>query len=158
MKMTGWISLLAVCVLAWGCHRADAPRDPAVELVWMTDFEAAKARAAELKRPILANFSGSDWCGWCIKLDKEVFQQATFKQYAEKNLVLFLADFPDSKPQTEGLKMQNEILMARYGVQGFPTILLLDAHGGLLAQTGYQRGGPDAYVAHLRELLAASAP
>jgi protein disulfide-isomerase len=152
MKTYGWLSLVVALVLGWGCHRGVAAdkTDP----MWMTDFEAAKARATELKRPILVDFSGSDWCGWCIKLDKEVFKQTEFKSFAEKELVLFLADYPRSTPQAAGLKKQNEALMAQYRVEGFPTVLILDAGGRELARTGYQRGGAAAYVKHLQELLA----
>jgi protein disulfide-isomerase len=152
MKICKWMRWVAIFVLAWGCQRGLAADKS--EGLWLTDFETAKTRAAELKRPILADFSGSDWCGWCIKLDKEVFQKKEFKNFAENKLVLFLADFPRSVPQPEGLKKQNKMLMGKYGVEGFPTILLLDAKGQVLAQTGYQRGGAAAYVKHLEELLA----
>jgi len=120
---------------------------------WLTDFEAAKKQAAEQKRPILIDFSGSDWCGWCIKLDKEVFSKDSFKVYAKENLVLVLADFPSAKKLPAEVKAQNEALLEKYGVRGFPTVLLLDAEGNELARTGYQRGGPEAYVSHLKKLL-----
>ena len=120
---------------------------------WLTDFEAAKKQAAEENLPILVDFSGSDWCGWCIKLDNEVFSQDEFKDYAEENLVLFLADFPRSKPQPEDIQKQNKALSQKYGVRGFPTVLLLNAGGEVLGRTGYQRGGPEAYVKHLKDLL-----
>lgn len=122
---------------------------------WVTDFEAAKKQAAEQKRPILADFSGSDWCGWCIRLDKEVFSQKAFQDYAATNLVLFLADFPARKPQPEPLVQQNKKLAAQYGIEGYPTVLLLDATGKELARTGYQRGGAEAYVEHVKGLLKA---
>lgn len=152
MKRYGWLGWVVALVLVWGCHRREAlaPNDG----MWLTDFEAAKARAVELKRPILVDFSGSDWCGWCIKLDKEVFRQEAFKSFAQNNLVLFLADFPRSTPQPQGIKAQNEVLMAQYQVEGFPTVLLLNEKGRVLAQTGYQPGGAAAYVKHLQELLA----
>lgn len=120
---------------------------------WITDFEAAKKQAAEQKRPILADFSGSDWCGWCIRLDKEVFSQKAFQDYAATNLVLFLADFPARKPQPETLAAQNKKLAAQYGIEGYPTVLLLDASGKELARTGYQRGGAEAYVEHVKGLV-----
>ena len=121
--------------------------------VWLTDFEAAKKLAAEKNLPILVDFSGSDWCGWCIKLDNEVFSQDAFKAYAKDNLVLFLADFPNSKPQPAEVKEQNEALAEKYGIRGFPTVLLLDAEGNVLNRTGYQRGGAEKYVEHIKELL-----
>jgi protein disulfide-isomerase len=121
---------------------------------WLTDFEKAKQTAEELKRPILLDFTGSDWCGWCIKLDKEVFSKKEFKDFAKDNLVLFMADFPrNKKQQSEAEKKQNEALMEKYGARGFPTIFLLKADGEVIAKTGYKPGGAAAYVKHLQELL-----
>ena len=77
---------------------------------WTTDFEKAKVTAKEKNVPILADFSGSDWCGWCIKLDKEVFSQKEFKAYAAENVVLFLADFPNRKKMDPEVVKQNEKL------------------------------------------------
>jgi len=123
---------------------------------WLTDFEAAKKAAAEKKLPILVDFSGSDWCGWCMKLDKEVFSQKEFKDYAKDNLVLFLADFPRKAKIDEKTAKQNNDLMQKHKVRGFPTVLLMDAEGKVLAQTGYMEGGAAAYVAHLKKLIAES--
>ena len=121
--------------------------------VWMTDFAQAKKAAAEKNRPILADFSGSDWCGWCIKLDKEVFSQDEFKKFAADHVILFLADFPRKTELPAAMKQQNEELAAKYRIEGFPTVLLLDSKGTVLAQTGYQPGGAAAYVKHIAELL-----
>ena len=120
---------------------------------WLTDFEAAKKQAAEKNLPILVDFSGSDWCGWCIRLEEEVLSQDAFKEYAKDNLVLFLADFPRNTPQPEEVSEQNKGLAEKYEVRGFPTVLLLDAKGEVLAKTGYQQGGPEAYVDHIKGLL-----
>lgn len=120
---------------------------------WLTDFEAAKKVASERKLPILANFAGSDWCGWCIRLDREVFSKKEFQEYAGKNVVLFLADFPSRKKQPAKTKSQNKVLAEKYKVRGFPTVLLMDAKGNVLARTGYQKGGPQKYVKHLKSLI-----
>jgi len=124
-----------------------------VSVAWLTDFEAAKKLAEERKVPILVNFAGTDWCGWCIKLDKEVFSKEEFKKFAKDNLVLFLADFPSRKKQPDKVKRQNKALADRYGIQGFPTVLLLDGNGKVLGRTGYRRGGAKKYVAHLKKVL-----
>ncbi|MCG2680193.1 MAG: thioredoxin family protein [Kiritimatiellae bacterium] len=125
---------------------------------WLTDFEQAKKEATEKKLPILADFSGSDWCGWCIKLDKEVFSQPAFKAYAKNSLVLFIADFPRKKKQAAELKKQNKDLATTYAIRGYPTVLLLDAAGKELARTGYQEGGAEAYVEHLKKMLKEQKP
>ena len=120
---------------------------------WLTDINKAKKEAAEKKLPILADFAGSDWCGWCIKLDKEVFSQKEFKAFAKDRVVLFLADFPRKKELSAEVKAQNEQLQQAYGIEGFPTVLLLDAGGKVIARTGYLRGGAVVYVDHLKDLL-----
>ena len=88
---------------------------------WVDDFEQAKKLAAEKGVPILVNFSGSDWCGWCIRLDREVFGEAEFKKYAAENLVLFIADFPRRKELPEKTAKQNRDLAEKIGIMGFPT-------------------------------------
>ncbi|NQT93143.1 MAG: thioredoxin family protein, partial [Lentisphaerae bacterium] len=77
---------------------------------WSTDYEAAQKAAAKKNLPILADFAGSDWCGWCIRLDREVFSKKEFSGYAKDKLVLFLADFPSRKKQAAAEKKQNEAL------------------------------------------------
>jgi len=145
MKRYGIATAVALA-LAAGC----APAGDG----WLTDFEQARKAAAKRGVPILADFSGSDWCGWCIKLDKEVLSQEEFKAFAKENLVLFVADFPQRKQQPEEVAAQNKELAARYGVRGFPTVLLIDAKGKEIARTGYRAGGAKAYVKHLAELIA----
>lgn len=120
---------------------------------WTSDFEAAKKQAAEQKKDLLIDFTGSDWCGWCIKLNDEVFKKDVFKAGAKDKFVLVEIDFPqDDSKLTEATRKQNEALQEKYGIQGFPTILLTDAEGKPFAATGYQEGGPEKYVAHLDEL------
>ncbi|MBN2450558.1 MAG: thioredoxin family protein [Lentisphaeria bacterium] len=119
---------------------------------WLTDFEEATKVATEKSLPILVNFTGSDWCGWCKRLDAEVFSQKAFQDYAKENLVLFVADFPMRKKLSDATKAQNGQLNRKYGVKGYPTILLLDSQGKELARTGYKPGGAEAYVAHLKSL------
>ncbi len=123
---------------------------------WLTDFEAAKAKAAAEQKPLLVDFTGSDWCGWCIMLDKEVFSQQAFKDYAADSLVLVELDFPRGKEQSAELKAQNEALAEKYEIRGFPTILILSPEGKLVGKTGYQRGGAEAYVAHIKEILTSA--
>lgn len=120
--------------------------------LWTEDFAAAKKIAAKEDKDLLLNFSGSDWCGWCQKLDKEVFDQESFKPKATKEYVLVKLDFPRKTPQSDEIKKQNRALQRKYGVKGFPTILLADADGEIYARTGYKKGGAETYLAHLDEL------
>ena len=122
---------------------------------WMTDFEAAKQKAAAENKDLLVDFTGSDWCGWCIKLVDEVFKHDAFKKGVADNFVLVEIDFPQDKSKLdEATQKQNEMLKEKYSIQGFPTILLLDDQGRPYARTGYQAGGPEKYLTHLDGLLA----
>jgi protein disulfide-isomerase len=121
---------------------------------WMTDWEAAKAKSKAENKPILINFTGTDWCGWCIKIEKEVFSKKEFKDYAEKNLVLMEVDFPKKKEQSPELKKQNKALDKEFAIEGYPTVYLLDAEGKKISdEIGYREGGPEAYTKHLQELI-----
>lgn len=123
-------------------------------LSWIEDYQLALDRASNENKTILINFTGSDWCKWCIKLDEEVFSHKEFVDYAEDNLVMLKIDFPTTfkqLPQEEQSKRQQ--LQQKYGVRGYPTILLADAEGEVIGQTGYQPGGPQKYIDHLKEML-----
>lgn len=122
---------------------------------WMTDFEAARKKAVKENKALLVDFTGSDWCGWCIKLADEVFKHEAFKLGVADKFVLVELDYPrDPSKISEEIQKQNAELKEKYSVRGFPTILLLDPDGRPFAQTGYQPGGPEKYVAHLDVFLA----
>lgn len=121
-------------------------------LFWETNFENAVAKAKKDKKKILVNFTGSDWCGWCIRLDTEVFSKGEFVTYANETFVCVKLDFPKDKSKTsDAEKKQNQELAMQYKVRGFPTILLLDADKNLVMETGYQSGGAKTYIDHLNE-------
>lgn len=121
---------------------------------WIENYEAALTAAKELKRPILVNFTGSDWCSWCKKLSAEVFTQDQFTEYAKSNLVLLKLDFPRSIPQTAELKAQNNKLQEQFKIQGYPTIVLLDGNGTEINRLGYEPGGAAAYVNRIKTMVA----
>lgn len=124
-----------------------AQQDGATEGSWLTDFEAAKATAKKEKKVILADFTGSDWCGWCIKLDDEVFSKPEFQEWADANVVLLKLDFPRKTKLSPELQKQNEELQKEFDITGFPTILFLDAKGKKVDRSGYMEGGPEAWIA-----------
>jgi len=114
---------------------------------WGEDYKAALATAAKENKKVLLDFTGSDWCGWCIKLKKETFDQPAFKEYADKNLVLVEIDFPQGKSQNPEVKKQNDALQQQYQVQGFPTLVLLDPQGKIIKQkSGYFPGGAKGFI------------
>ncbi|RFC44218.1 MAG: Thioredoxin-related protein [Verrucomicrobia bacterium] len=120
---------------------------------WLVDFEKAKAEATAQKKAILMDFTGSDWCTWCIRLRKEVFDTQNFKKAAPKDFVLLELDYPQDQAKVpEAIREQNEKLQQIYAITGYPTILLADAAGRPFARTGYEKGGPEEYLKHLDEL------
>ena len=143
-KVSLIMGLIAVCGLT--ANAGDA--------VWLTNFEKAKKIAVKKNMLILADFTGSDWCPWCVKLDKEVFSQKAFKDYVKGKFVLLKLDFPRRKTLSADLKAQNNKLAKKYGIGGFPTILILDAKGAKIAQGGYMQGGPDAFIGFLKQVRA----
>ncbi len=124
---------------------------------WTDNMAAALEQAKAENKDVLIDFTGSDWCSWCVKLDEEVFSQDDFKAYAGDEFVLVEMDFPQNKPIAEDVKQQNAEWSSKLAVQGFPTIALVDADGKAYAMTGYQPGGAEAYVAHLEQLKAQKA-
>jgi len=123
---------------------------PSFGQTWETDYEAAVAKAKAENKTILLNFTGSDWCGWCVRLKSEVFSQAEFIKYAEENLILVSLDFPRRKELPAEERQQNQNLAAKHGIRGFPTILLLNADQEVILTTGYKAGGAESYVEHLK--------
>ena len=99
----------------------------------------------------MLDFTGSDWCGWCIKLNKEVFSKPEFSEYAKKNLVLVEVDFPRHKELSAEQKKANEALQEKYKIEGYPTIIVLDGEGKKVGQLGYMNS-PKAFTARLEEL------
>ncbi|MEW6742358.1 MAG: thioredoxin family protein [Planctomycetota bacterium] len=141
---------LAVVLAAFFSHGAGAGGEG-----WIQDFEQAKTQAKKEKKDLLLDFTGSDWCGWCIRLDKEVFSTDTFKAKAPKQFVLVKLDFPNNKSLvTAEIAAQNATLQEDFGVEGYPTIFLTDAAGRPYGQTGYQEGGPEKYLENLTSLQA----
>jgi protein disulfide-isomerase len=126
----------------------------AQELVWETNVTKAMEISKETQKPLLLFFTGSDWCGWCIRLQKEVLRTPEFAAWAKENVVLVELDYPRKAPQTADIKKQNNELQMAFGIQGFPTIILANAitkDGKVnfegIGSTGYVAGGPSAWLA-----------
>ena len=107
------------------------------ELEWMTDLSKAQAKAKAENKLVLLDFTGSDWCGWCIKLNKDVFSKKEFEEYAKKNLVLVEVDFPRAKKLSAEQKKANDALAKKYNIEGYPTIIVLNKEGTKVGQLGY---------------------
>lgn len=129
-----------------------APALRAADGNWQTDPEKALASAKGTKKLVLMDFTGSDWCSWCVKLNKEVFSQPEFQEFAKENLVLVELDFPRGKPQSAEEKSRNEALAKKFQVRGFPTVVILNADGKQVGELGYMKGGPQAFIEALRKI------
>ena len=114
---------------------------------WGDDYAAAVTQAQKEHKVLLLNFTGSDWCPACVELAKTVFASPEFAAWATKNVVLVEVDFPNEKPQTAAVRKQNKALAEKFGIQAFPTILLLDAGGKEIARTvGYDGSKADDWT------------
>jgi thioredoxin-related protein len=123
---------------AWGEH-----------LEWFTDLQSAQEKAKRENKSVLLDFTGSDWCGWCIKLKHEVFDQPEFAGFAQAKLVLVEVDFPRHKVMAQPQKQANAQLAKTYHISAYPTILMLSPDGQPLGRLGYVPGGPSAFIAKI---------
>lgn len=94
---------------------------------WLDNWQKAQQEAKETGLPILLFMTGSDWCGYCVELKREVFEEKVFQKFADQNLVLMVADFPQSIRQSKSLVEQNEKLKKQFPISGYPTIFLVKA-------------------------------
>nr|WP_315199705.1 thioredoxin family protein [uncultured Flavobacterium sp.] len=125
------------------------------ELKWYTDVNEAIKVSNKKKKPLMLFFTGSDWCGWCIRLQSEVLKTPEFSKWANESVVLVELDFPRRTAQSEAIKAQNNQLQQMFGVQGYPTVCFAKAkldkeknvNFEFLGNTGYVAGGPAAWIA-----------
>jgi protein disulfide-isomerase len=117
---------------------------------WIEDYQKGKAIAAQTKRTIVLSFIGSDWDPYSQQLQREIYDVKEFQDYAKDNLVLVKFDYPKKKAQSEEIKQQNKQLADIYSIRGYPTVVILNAGGQLIAKAGYQKGGPKPFLAEVK--------
>ena len=118
------------------------------------NLDEALAKAASEKKKVYACFSGSDWCGWCKRLESEILSKDAFLSAAEKDFVLVYIDSPSNENLlSPWAKEHNPKLVKKYEIKGFPTALVLDKDGKVLATTGYKRLPPQKYASHLKAIV-----
>ncbi|UGS23963.1 thioredoxin family protein [Flavobacterium channae] len=131
------------------------------ELTWHTDMSAATDISIKEKKPLFLFFTGSDWCGWCIRLQKEVFKTPEFVKWAKDNVVLVELDFPRKNNQTDAVKSQNAQLQQQLQVRGYPTVWFVSAtktaeakvNLTALGSTGYVAGGPKVWIDGANQII-----
>jgi len=148
MKINLKVSVFSILLLIYPLFSAAAEAYPPEG--WTSDILAAIQESEKTGKEILLNFTGSDWCIWCHRLRDEVFYTKEFKKYADENLILVFLDFPNGIKQSDEVIKQNQVLASVFGVQGYPTIWLMDSTLLPLMKTGYREGGSEAYIAHLK--------
>ncbi|RYD83962.1 MAG: thioredoxin family protein [Verrucomicrobiaceae bacterium] len=154
--------VLAVAVLAFQVHSqikntvSPAEETAYTQLHWLTDFEAAQARARAENKVTLINFTGSDWCPPCKRLRKEVFSQPEFASYANEHLSLLDVDFPRHKQLSREQQAANEALARKFGIESFPTVVVVNAENKVLGHLGYTPGGPKAFTAEIEQIRKAA--
>ena len=148
-------ALSLIAIFAFSKFTSNKNKKNTTETVWLTNLEEAQKISKDSKKPILANFTGSDWCGWCHKLTAEVFNTVEFKTWSDKNVVLLELDYPKRKEQTEAIKQQNAGLQQAFQIQGFPTIWVFNLEVDKatkkynitqIGKTGYVKGGSKAFT------------
>ena len=120
---------------------------------WLSDISKARKQAQAEGKHLLVNFTGSDWCGWCMKLRKDVFLKPEFESYARTNLVLVEVDFPKHKTQPPLLQQANQRLAAHFQVTAYPTLLVLNGQGVVVGKVDYANGGVRSFRAELEKIL-----
>lgn len=136
------------------------------ELTWHTDLNKAIEISNLESKPLFLFFTGSDWCGWCIRLQKEVFKTPEFIKWAQEKVVLVELDFPRRTPQADDLKMQNMQLQQFFGVRGYPTVWFAKPTGVIdgkisfeqLGMTGYVAGGPTVWLQGADQIISKFVP
>lgn len=149
--------LILICLLLSGVISVEAQ-----DLKWHTNLEEAVQLSEKSKKPLLLFFTGSDWCGWCIRLQNEVLKTSEFAAWAKDNVILVELDFPRRTAQADALKMQNAQMQQFFAVRGYPTIWFANATSDKatkkisfeqLGKTGYVAGGPSAWLQGANQIL-----
>ena len=138
-----------------GSEKPESKGDQANQIGWTENYAQAVQAAERSGRLILADFTGSDWCHWCQRLEREVFATERFHAWSDERFVFLKVDFPHNRTLPEGLAKQNAQLNEQYSkyVQGFPTVLVLSPDGRVLAKSGYVSGGPDRWIEAIEQQL-----
>lgn len=123
---------------------------------WLTNYDEAVSLSKSNSKPIVLFFTGSDWCGWCSKLEKEALDTPEFAQIAGTRFVFVKLDFPLNTTLPPHLAVQNKDLQKKYNVKGFPALIILDHQQNQIGSTGYRPGGGKMYAEHLSKFISDS--
>lgn len=146
--MKNWLAvLLSLSCWAWAWGEG-----------WLLDWEQARQLSQSSRRPVMMEFTGSDWCGWCTRLREEVLDTPRFKEWANTRVILLEVDLPMFTRQEEPRRRQNEALAKKFQVDTFPTVIFLDDKGQEIGRLEYLEGGPEPWVKAAEKILQRSQP
>lgn len=154
-------------IFVWACLLAGVPELVAAEVVeftqpepagsakvqWYQNYPDAVVAAKKANKPLLLLFTGTDWCVWCKKLDQEVLSTPEFAQNAAGSFIFVELDFPADTSKKQEFAQQNQELKRKFGITGFPTVVILDPNENFIAQAGYRSGGGKLYADYLKDLV-----
>lgn len=156
-------NLMIIMLLAVGIS-ANA-QEQETKLDWNDNLVVAVDKAIAADKPMLLFFTGSDWCGWCKRLQAEAFFKPEFAKWATDNVVLMELDFPRRTPISDEIRQQNMNLQRMFGVRGYPTIWFVNPKKDgeqinfeKIGKTGYVRGGANAWIAEADRILKGAKP
>jgi protein disulfide-isomerase len=122
-------------------------------VTWTTNYQDAVAQSKQNSQPIVLFFTGSDWCGWCKKLDAEALDTPDFAQATNGKFIFVKVDFPMKSKLDPQTAQQNNMLKQKYEIKGYPTLVIIDGNEKILATTGYEAGGGKKYANHLESII-----
>ena len=152
VSQTGATAAYATSAVQRSGAVSSSSSSPGLNGEWTTDYQSAIGAAQGSGRETLLFFTGSDWCGWCKRLEAEVLDTEEFKTYASGNLVLVKLDFPRRIAQSDFTKRRNRELAQKYSIGGYPAIVVLNDSGEEVGRLGYQPGGPGPFIKKLRQM------
>jgi len=151
---------LCVCLCGLVATAFGAKLSKSVPKGWNEDFAASSETAKKDGKLLLIAFSGSDWCGWCVKMEREIYSDRKFITEAKKKFVLVMIDSPQNQDILSKLaKKQNPELVKKFGIRGYPSTIIARPDGEVVKRFGgYQRGGIEAFLKSLNEVADAANP
>jgi protein disulfide-isomerase len=152
--MKGYSLLVTLLVFATAAFQTNAyAAEPHRGIAWQTNYQQALQESRNTSKPILLFFTGSDWCGWCTKLEQEVFATPEFAQNIGNKLIFVMLDFPMKKSLDARTHQQNENLKKRFSIRSYPTVILINSEEELIGTTGYRAGGGQKYAQYLLKMI-----
>ncbi len=151
--MNIFVTLLCGLICLQGFCTAKAEADQTTKINWLTNYEEAINQSKATSKPIVLFFTGSDWCGWCNKLEEEALDTMEFAQAAGDKFIFVKLDFPLNTTLPSQQTAQNKQLQKKYDVKGFPTLIILNPQQQQIGTTGYRPGGGKQYANHLLKLV-----